>query len=86
MKFLNNFKFFEKKWSGDVKTEFKPKEGIFKKSASEIASYLKSNSDNLKQAMSRLNFYINRSGENLSDSEKESLEAAKNKLRKLYKN
>ena len=85
MKHLDNWELFlEKKWSGKVETKFKPKEGIFTKSAEEIAKYLKNNSDDLKQAMSRLNFYINRSGENLSKSRKETLEAAKNKLRKLY--
>lgn len=85
MKHLDNWELFlEKKWSGEVETKWHPKEGIFTKSAEEIAKYLKGESSGLKQAMSRLNFYINRSGKNLSKSRKETLEAAKNKLRELY--
>jgi tRNA(adenine34) deaminase len=75
----------EKKWSGDVDTKWEPKEDIFTKSADEIAKYLKSNSKDLKQAFSRLSFYINRAGKNLSASDKSRLENAKEKLRALYK-
>ena len=75
----------EKKWSADVKTKFKPKEGIFTESAEKIANYLKSNSKDLKQAMSRLNLYINRAGENLSEEDSKRLENAKKKLHNLYK-
>lgn len=74
----------DEKWSGDVKTKWHPKEGFFDRSASEIASGLKSASDDLKQAMSRLNFYINRAGDNLSSEDKSRLELAKNKLSALY--
>lgn len=71
-------------WSKNVETEWHAPEGFFKRSADQIASGLKANSDDLKQAMSRLNFYINRAGSNLSSSDKARLESAKDKLRKLY--
>jgi Protein of unknown function (DUF3175) len=35
-------------------------------------------------AMSMLNFYINRAGKNLTDEQKEKLDAAKDQLRELY--
>lgn len=37
-----------------------------------------------QSAMSMLNFYINRAGENLSASHKKTLEAAKDELRKAF--
>lgn len=75
----------EKKWSGKVETSWHPEEGFFTQSAAKIASELKANSKDLKQAMSRLNFYINRAGKNLSADDAERLEAAKEKLHDLYK-
>lgn len=71
-------------WSADVETEWTPKEGLFTQSAPKIASYLAANSDSLKQAMSRLNFYINRAGSKLSDERKGVLERAKKLLRKRF--
>jgi len=71
-------------WSGEVKTKWHPPEGFFKQSADRIASGLKSAAKDLKTAMSRLNFYINRGGENLSNADMKRLEAAKKKLQKLY--
>lgn len=71
-------------WSGDVKTKWHPPEGLFTKSADEIANVLKKESPNLKVAMSRLNFYINRAGKNLDPKRKAELEKAKNILRKLF--
>jgi len=70
----------EAMWSGEVKTKWHPPEGFFKQSAGKIASGLKSASKDLKQAMSRLNFYINRAGANLTDADIEKLNAAKKKL------
>ena len=72
------------KWSKDVDSKWKPPEGFFKGSADSIAKGLKSASDDLKQAMSRLNFYINRAGDNLSKEDKDKLEKAKDKLDSLY--
>ncbi len=74
--------YLEKLWSGDVQTHFTPKEGIFTKSAEEIANYLHKNSNNLKQAISRVNFYVNRAGENIS--EKGKFETVKALLRKKF--
>lgn len=73
-----------KKWSSKVKTKWSSPEGLFKESAEKIASTLKRNSKDLKQAMSRLNFYINRGGKGLSAADKKRLNTAKDKLRKLY--
>lgn len=74
----------EKMWSGKVETKWSPPAGFFKQSAPKIASGLKDASSDLKQAMSRLNFYINRAGKNLSDKDKKRLNNAKEKLRMLY--
>jgi hypothetical protein len=75
----------EKQWLGDVKEKWHPDEGFFTKSASAIATGLKGASKDLKQAMARLNFYINRSGSNLSADDHKRLENAKEKLHNLYK-
>lgn len=72
------------KWSADVDTDWHPKEGFFTQSADEIASGLKAASEDLAQAMARLNFYINRAGDNLSGEDKARLESAKDKLSALY--
>jgi len=74
----------EGKWSGKVKTKWQPKEGLFTQSAAKIATYLASNSKGLKQAMSRLNFYINRGGSKISGERMDVLERAKELLRKRY--
>lgn len=74
----------EAKWSGKVDTEWTAPEGLFTKPADHIARKLKAASKDLKQAMSRLNFYINRAGENLSDKDHARLEHAKELLHKLY--
>lgn len=74
----------EKKWSAEVETSWKPKEGFFTQSAPKIASGLKANSRDLKQAMSRLNFFINRAGAKLSKDDFERLERAKVLLHNLY--
>lgn len=84
IKYLGDLLLNEKMWSGDVETKWEPKEGFFNQSAEKIASGLKRNSKDLKQAMSRLNFYINRGGENLSAEDKSRLENAKEKLRTMY--
>lgn len=75
---------YEKKWSADVPTKWEPPEGFFKQSAEKIASGLKAAAPDLKTAMERLNFYINRAGKNLSGEDKSRLEAAKDKLSKMY--
>ena len=72
-------------WVKRVKTKWTPPAGLFKKSASEIAKGIAAASKDLKQAMARLNFYINRAGKNLSAERKAELEKAKGELRKIYK-
>jgi len=74
----------EEKWSGKVETKWKPKEGFFKQSAEKIANGLHRNSKDLKTASSRLNFFINRAGTNLSKTDKSMLEHAKELLRKKF--
>ena len=71
-------------WSGDVETKWHPPEGFFEQSAEDIAKGLKAASDSLAQAMDRLNFYINRAGDKLSEAHKATLEKAKKILDELY--
>lgn len=73
-------------WSSTVHSKWTPPEDFFTQSADKIARGLKSASKDLKQAMSRLNFYINRAGKNLTDKDHTRLERAKNVLSKLYEN
>ena len=58
----------EAMWSGDVDTKYTPTEGLFNRSPKEIATQLKKDSKDLKQAMSRAMFYYNRAGKNEPDS------------------
>lgn len=60
------------------------KEGIFEESPSAIARELKMKSDDFKQAMSRLNYYINRAGDNLDTAAKSRLNRAKEALYQAY--
>ena len=84
------------KWSQDV-TEHSDAldldDGIFKRDdPKEIARSLKRSAEHskrrkgtpLQSAMSMLTFYINRAGDNLSASQREVLERAKDELRKEF--
>lgn len=71
-------------WSNPVKTKWEPPDDLFKKSATMIAKKLYDDSDSLGQAMSRLTFYMNRSGRNLPGTRKAELEKVKNLLRKKF--
>ncbi|WP_411034202.1 DUF3175 domain-containing protein [Shinella sp. BYT-45] len=86
----------KKKWSQDV-TEGSDaldlEEGVFKqRSAKKIAASLKRSaeasdrrkSSPYRSAMSMLTFYINRAGDQLSKSHRETLEKAKDELRKDF--
>ncbi|WP_037084311.1 DUF3175 domain-containing protein [Neorhizobium vignae] len=86
----------KKKWSQDV-TEHSDamdlKDGVFQsRSPKKIAASLKHSaeashrrkSSPFKSAMSMLNFYINRAGEQLSKSRRATLEKAKDELRKDF--
>lgn len=73
-------------WSGDVTEHEKwhSPPGLFNKDPEEIATVLKDNSVDEKQAMSRLTFYINRAGSNLSDEDRDRLNEAKDAIRDAY--
>jgi hypothetical protein len=86
----------KKKWSQDV-TEHSDamdlKDGVFQsRSPKKIAASLKHSaeashrrkSSPFQSAMSMLNFYINRAGEQLSKSRRATLEKAKDELRKDF--
>jgi len=76
----------EELWSGDVKTKWKPPEDLFSKgSAKKIADTLISNSKDIKQAVSRLNFYKNRAGANLEADRKKVLDNALELIQKKFK-
>jgi len=84
------------KWSRKVTEEshaLELEEGVFTwKDPKKIARSLKQSAEEsqqrkgspLQSAMSMLNFYINRAGENLSAEQKEVLKKAKVELRKLF--
>lgn len=85
-----------KKWSQEVTEhshalDLEP--GVFAKDdPTEIAKSLKRSAERstqrkgtpLQSSMSMLNFYINRAGKNLSKSEKDKLERAKDELHALF--
>jgi len=85
-----------KKWSQDVTQHSNAmdlEEGVFEKdSPHEIALSLKRSAEHshrrkaepFQSAMSMLNFYINRAGDNLTASRKKILEGAKDELRKAF--
>ena len=57
-------------WSEQVHTHWHPPAGFFEQSAEAIADGLMAASDSERQAMDRLDFYINRAGDRLKDPEK----------------
>lgn len=60
-------------------------EGLFAEGTpAEIANTLKTKSKDYKQAMSRLNFYINRAGDTLTSQDQRRLELAKEALARAY--
>jgi hypothetical protein len=72
-------------WSSDVETKNHTPEGLFTKSANEIARGIKKeHGSDFKGAMNALTFYYNRAGDNLSEADKRKGEHAKEALRKLY--
>ena len=76
----------DKKWSALVtkKEKWHPPEGLFKKSAKTIADTLIRASKDKRQAISRLQFYINRAGHNLTAGDLNRLEEAKKLIQKHY--
>lgn len=76
----------EDKWQGEVNKKKHPPEGLFANAEPKtIVKWLKDNHKEYKSAMSSLNFYINRSGKNLTAERKAELESTKDALRKAYK-
>lgn len=77
----------KKKWSARVTTDSThPEEGLFNKSAAEIAKALASKKVSPKgpaSGMRMLNFYINRAGKNLSKERHSELEKAKAELSEI---
>ena len=71
-------------WSGEVKTKWTPPKGLFKEPSNKIADELHKESDSLDQAMSRLDFYINRAGKLLDAKAKANLEVAKKLLKQKF--
>ena len=77
---INKYLVEKKNWSNKVKTKWHPPEGLFKNgSAQEIADGVSQGVD-LKTAMSRLNFYLNRGGSGVSSKIKTKVEKAKTLL------
>ena len=86
-----------KNWSSDVTQKSDAlalEEGVFTwADPNKIARSLKKSADEsnrrksnpYQSAMSMLNFYINRAGKNLANSQKHILEEAKKELKVLYK-
>ena len=86
----------KKKWSQDVTENSDAmdlKKGVFKQaSAKKIAASLKDSAEQsdrrksspFRSAMSMLTFYINRAGDQLSGRRRETLEKAKDELRKDF--
>lgn len=56
---------------------------FYKSTSSAIATWLHKNSEDYTQAIKRITAYVNRAGKNLSAADRQRLEAAKEKLRKL---
>jgi len=59
-------------------------EGTFTQNPGTIAQILKTHSKDFKQAIQRLQFYINRGGDNLSREEELKMERAKEALYRAY--
>lgn len=74
--------FGEDDWSEGVHTHWHPPKEFFEQSAQAIAEGLQQASDSERQAMDRLDFYINRAGRDLRDPQK--FQEAKQILRQLY--
>jgi hypothetical protein len=86
----------KRRWSADVTAHSNAldlESNVFeKKNAGEIARSLKRSAESsdrrksspFRSAMSMLTFYINRAGRNLAPERKQTLEAAKERLRQLF--
>ena len=68
------------KWSNKVKTKWHPPEGLFKNGTPEEIASTVSQGVDLKTAMARLNFFLNRGGSNISPAIRKKVEKAKDIL------
>jgi hypothetical protein len=75
-----------KKWSKKIKTSWEPPEGLFKQDPKTIAYAVASDSKDLRQAVQRIQFYVNRAGSNLSTERKRTMDRAKDYVRFLFDN
>jgi len=74
---------FEKQWVKDVKTKKHPPTDLFAKgTAGAIADWLKKEHGDVKDAMSALNFYINRAGKKLDSDRRATMQHVKHLLHK----
>ena len=76
----------ESVWSKNVKSKWHSPPGLFKSDdANKIAKVLHAASKTYKQAVSRVNFYYNRAGDNIPAEKKETLvNSILDKLRSLF--
>jgi len=85
MKNINFYKYLlsekKEKWSGKVKLKWHAPDNLFKDGTAQEISNIVSKNVNLKTAMSRLNFYLNRGGSNISIQQKQKIQKAKDLLR-----
>lgn len=66
------------------KTNKVPEDTFSSKSPSQIANELKTKSESFEQAISRLQYYVNRSGEKISDTDRHKMDQAKEALYRAY--
>jgi hypothetical protein len=76
----------EEKWSQEVKEHFHPPEGTFSQgSAEKIANVISQNGRaSYKTTMARLNFFLNRGGENVPPEVRAKVNRAKEIIKKKY--
>ena len=74
----------EARWSGEVATSWTPPEGLFTKSAEEIARVVAAASKSLKQAVSKITFYLNRAGDKLSAEDRSRVSGALKIVRGIF--
>jgi len=74
-----------RRWSARVKTRWQPPPGLFTESAAAIADAINRSSKSLSQAMSRINFYENRAGSNLSNATRKKLAEVKARVRARWR-
>jgi len=72
------------KWSGKVDLKWHAPKGLFEDGSAEKIAATVSKGVDLKTAMSRLNFFLNRGGENIPSDIRKKVEKAKEIVRKKF--